>query len=222
MNEFPDNLSNRRRFLGTLGAAVAAGMVGSAAGESALAQDVSFDAWLDALKGKHKQLFDWPEPEGGAGLRHVKSFLNTWRDAYGVHEKDVSVIVALYARTLPLGLSDEMWEKYQLGQTLGITDPKTNAPLVRNWFAHPQDGDPVADGQLDAAMEKLQGRGVLFIVCNQAIGNWSAKLAPAHGGDPAAIRADLLAHVVHGAVVVPGVLVAMNKAHERGFGYVRF
>jgi len=71
-------------------------------------------------------------------------------------------------------------------------------------------------------MQKLQGRGVLFIVCNNAIGNWSSRLAPAHGGDAAGVRADLLAHVIPGAVVVPGIMVAMNKAHERGFGYVRF
>ncbi len=209
-------MTDRRRFLGLLGSAVA---LSSA---SAMAQGVSFDTWLDALKGKHKQLFDWPEPEGGLGLRHVRGYLNTWRDAYGVQEKDLAIIVALYGHTLPLGLTDEMWEKYRLGAALSITDPKTNAPLTRNWFAHPQQGDPVADGQADASMEKLQGRGVLFIVCNNAIGNWSTRLAPDHGGDPAVVRADLLAHVLPGAVVVPGVMVAMNKAHERGYGYVRF
>jgi len=223
MSDSPDYQPDRRRFLGTLGTAVALGAVATAgAGLPVVAQGVSFDTWLAALKGKHKQLFDWPEPEGGLGLRHVKGYLNTWRDAYGVQEKDLSVIVALYGHTLPLGLTDEMWEKYQLGQALGITDPKTNAPLVRNWFAHLQSGDPVADGQADASMEKLQGRGVLFIVCNNALGNWAAHLAPAHGGDAAAVRADFLAHVIPGAVVVPGVMVAMNKAHERGFGYVRF
>lgn len=209
-------MTDRRQFLGVLGSAVALG------GAVAAAQGVSFDAWLDALKGKHKQLFDWPEPENGLGLRHVRGYLNTWRDAYGVQEKDLSIIVALYGNTLPLGLTDEMWEKYHLGQALNITDPKTSAPLARNWFAHPMQGDPVVDGQADAAMEKLQGRGVLFIVCNNAIRNWSAKLGRAQGVEAATVQADLLAHVLPGAVVVPGVMVAMNKAHERGYGYIRF
>src|SRR2546426_10002950 len=56
------------------------------------------DAWLEHLKGRHRQLFDVPEPEGGTALRHVRNYLDAWRDAYGVVERDVSVVVTLYAR----------------------------------------------------------------------------------------------------------------------------
>src|SRR5260370_24628255 len=119
---------------------------------------VASDAWLDRLKGKHRQLFDVPEPEGGTVLRHVRNYFDAWRNAFGVAETDVSVVVTLYARTTPLGLQDSMWEKYELGAALSITDPTTNAPLIRNWFAHPKPGDPVADGEPETSMETLQRR----------------------------------------------------------------
>ncbi|PYO91106.1 MAG: hypothetical protein DMD66_00630 [Gemmatimonadetes bacterium] len=179
------------------------------------------DAWLDQLKGKHRQLFDVPEPEGGTALRHLRNYLDAWRNAFGVGEKDVSVVVALYARTTPLGLQDAMWEKYQLGAALSLTDPTTNAPLVRNWFAHPKPGDPVADGEPGTSMEALQQRGVLFALCNNALTRWAARLEKSGMGAAAAVHADLAAHALPGVVIVPDVLVAMTKAHERGFAYVR-
>ncbi len=225
MSDSRSPTTGRRGFVG----AVASMGAGWALGADARAQQLlvtqqsagASDAWLDQLKGKHRQLFDVPEPEGGTALRHLRNYLDAWHNAFGVGEKDVSVVVALYARTTPLGLQDAMWEKYQLGAALSITDPTTNAPLVRNWFAHPKPGDPVADGEPGTSMETLQQRGVLFALCNNALTRWAARLAKSGGGAPADVHADLVAHALPAVVIVPDVLVAMTKAHERGFAYVR-
>ncbi|OLC87504.1 MAG: hypothetical protein AUI86_06545 [Gemmatimonadetes bacterium 13_1_40CM_3_66_12] len=219
MSDSRSPTTDRRGFVG----AVASMGAGLALGADARAQQSASasDAWLDQLKGKHRQLFDVPEPEGGTALRHLRNYLDAWRNAFGVGEKDVSVVVTLYARTTPLGLQDAMWEKYQLGAALSLTDPTTNAPLVRNWFAHPKPGDPVADGEPGTSMETLQQRGVLFALCNNALTRWAARLEKSGMGAAAAVHADLVAHALPGVVIVPDVLVAMTKAHERGFAYVR-
>ena len=218
---------HRRGFVGavaTLGAGVALG-VSNRLDSAVLAQQpagaATSDAWLDHLKGKHRQLFDVPDPEGGTVLRHVRNYLDAWRDAYGVGEQDVNVVVTLYARTTPLGLQDAMWAKYQLGAALNITDPTTSSPLVRNWFAHPQAGDPVADGEPGTSMETLRRRGVIFALCNNAMKRWSARLEKSGIGAAADVHADLVAHALPGVVIVPDVLVTMTRAHERGFASVR-
>ncbi|HEV2672046.1 MAG TPA: twin-arginine translocation signal domain-containing protein, partial [Gemmatimonadales bacterium] len=111
-------MSDRRGFVGTV-AALGAGAVLRPFSTSELAVSPSptpaSDAWLDQLKGKHRHLFDVPEPDGGTGLRHVRTYLDAWREAFGVAERDVSVVVTLYARTTPWGLHDTMWAKYRLG-----------------------------------------------------------------------------------------------------------
>src|SRR5215470_12428465 len=114
--------TDRRTFLGTL-ATLSAGVALAPEGvvPPLLAQPAS-DAWLDQLKGKHRQLFDAPDPDGGTILRHVRTYLDTWQEAYGVGDRDVSVIVTLYARTMPLGVQDAMWAKYKLGAAIGLTD----------------------------------------------------------------------------------------------------
>lgn len=116
-----------------------------------------------------------------------------------------------------------MWAKYHLGTALNLTDPATNAPLERNWFAHPQQGDPVADGTPDSSIEALQRSGVVFALCNNALLRWSGRLEKQGlgGGTAADIHADLATHALPGVIVVPNVLITMTKAHERGFGYAR-
>jgi hypothetical protein len=208
-------MTDRRGFITAI-AALSAGATLAPAAESSTS-----DAWLDQLKGKHRQLFDAPDPDGGTVLRHTRNYLDGWREAYGVAERDVSVVVTFYARTTPLGLQDAMWAKYRLGAALTLTDPTTNAPLVRNWFAHPQPGDPVADGTPDSSIEALQRSGVVFALCNNALLRWSGRLEKQGLGTAADIHADLTTHALPGVIVVPNVLITMTKAHERGFGYTR-
>ena len=201
-------MTDRRSFLSAVAALTAVSALDS-------------DAWLRQLKGKHRQLFDVPDPDGGTVLRHVRSYLDIWREAYGVPERDVSVIVVLYGRATPLGVQDEMWAKYKLGAAINLTDPATNAPLARNYFARLQPGDPVGDGTPECSMESLQRRGVLFLLCNNALQRWSARLEKAGLGTAAEIHADLRTHALPGVVIVPAAIIAMTKAQERDFAYVR-
>lgn len=210
--------TTRRGFVGTVAALGLSDLVPSPAWAQGQAPG---DRWLDRIKGKHRMLLDVPEPDGGTALRHCRAFLDAWKDAYGVPAGDVSLVVALYGRTTPWGVTDPMWEKYKLGAAIGITDSSTSAPLVRNWFAHPQPGDPVGDGTPETSMETLQRRGVVFLLCNNALRRWSARLEKGGLGTAADIHADLTAHAVPGVMIVPDVLIAMTKAHEHGFAMVR-
>ncbi|HKE90558.1 MAG TPA: hypothetical protein VKB45_09485 [Gemmatimonadales bacterium] len=210
-------MTDRRAFLGSVGLGAGALLLP----DFARADVDATDSWLNQLKGKHRQLFDSPDPDGGTVLRHSRGYLDGWRDAYGVAERDVSLIVTFYARTTPLGVQDAMWEKYKLGSAINLTDPKTSAPLARNYFAHPEPGDPMGDGTPECSIESLQRRGVLFLLCNNALQRWSARLEKDGLGNAKDIHDDLVAHALPGVVVVPNVLIAMTKAHERGFACVR-
>lgn len=215
----PSFLSTNRR--GFVGALAALGLQQLLPAESLAQAPSPSDAWLEKMNGKHKLLLDVPEPDGGTALRHAHGYLDSWREAYGVAEGDVSLAVGLYGRATPWGVTDAMWEKYKLGAAMGLTDSTTNAPPVRNWFAHPKPGDPVGDGTPASSIEALQARGVVFLLCNNALRRWSGRLEKSGLGTQADIHADLSAHALPGVVIVPNVLVSMTKAFERGFGVVR-
>ena len=227
LDDLLSSSSHRRGFLGRVGAVVGLGLMARLPAELS-AEAVQgpdpvdkADKWLDTLKGKHRMLFDSPAPSGGLPLLHIRNWLNTWRDGYGMKDGELSAVGTLYGKTVPLGFSDDMWVKYKFGAALEITDAATKAPLARNMFAHPKPGDPLAFGMLDSAIEPLQARGVLFILCNNALNFWVARLSSAPGAaKPEVIRADLLAHLLPKVVVVPGMVVAINKAQERGVAYM--
>ena len=222
--------SHRRGFLGRLGALAGLGLVGGArdllaatvpARQPAAPAQRDDDEWLKRLHGKHRQLFDMAEPGAGVPLLHIRNWLSTYNEAYHVPDSDLNAVGTFYGKTVPLGLSDEMWAKYPFGATLQINDPATKAPITRNMFLSPKEGDDFAFGFYDSGVTPLMRRGTTFILCNNALNFWVGRLSQGGLGTKEAIRADLLAHMVPGVVLVPAMVIAINKAQEAGLSYMK-
>jgi hypothetical protein len=189
-----------------------------AAGRDPAALAATNDAWLLALKGKHRQLFDAPAPNDGIPLVHVMNYYDTWNNAYGVPDKDLNAVLTFYGTTTFMGLNDAMWAKYQLGAFQGIKDASGTPYTVNPWRTA-----PVALGMTlpQASIESLQKRGATFIVCNNALGIFSGMVAKARGLDPQAVYADFKANILPGVTLVPGMVVAIQRAQEEGLTYHR-
>ncbi len=215
--------THRRGFLGKLAAAAALGMTGLAPARLAAQPDKTpegsnnpeFEAWLGRIKGKHRQVFDAPEPNDGLPLAWSRVFLSTSNEA-GTPDSDLCAVVVLRHSAIPLAMNDEAWAKYKFGELFKITDHATNAPAVRNVYAH------VKPGELpfpDMAVEQLQGRGVLFSVCNMAITFYSAGVAKNMDLKAEDVKKDWIAAVLPGIQVVPSGVLAVNRAQEKGCSY---
>jgi len=209
-------LHNRRSFVSVLA---------SLAGIAALDQDASAQAparaatgqwdlgWFDALKGRHKQMYDygtWDLSEDTRPLRFVKNYLDTYRDVFGLQSPDVNTAVGI-SRAIAINLSDAMWQKYKIGERYKIVDPATKQPSVRNIF--------LSDG--DTSVKAMQARGTVFWQCNVALGLISQQLAQAAGTPAADVRADLLAGLNQGVQLVPSHVMAIGIAQEHGFTYMK-
>lgn len=224
--EFPR--ATRRGFVGSSAAALALSLTASlprwAAAEppAGAAEDpgTPSDGWMKRLTGKHRQLFDIKTHEDGVGLLHVRNYLNAWRDAYHLSDKDVTAVATLYGMGLPMGFDDAMWAKYPFGEAMKVTDPKTGAPAKRNIFTNPQPGDTLAFGFLDSSIDQLNARGAIFIMCNNALAFWTMQLEKGGAGKAAEIRAELVQHLLPGVSLVPAMVAAINQAQERGCSYM--
>lgn len=177
------------------------------------------DAWLDGLKGKHRQLFDSPEPAGGIPLVHILNYYETYNKAYGVKDKDINAIGTFYGATTFYAVNDAAWAKYRLGEFLKTNHPKSGQPAAANpWREAPE---IIGLTLPQASIESLQQRGATFIVCNNALTIFSGLLAKARGLEAAAVYEDLKASLLPGVVLVPGMVVAIEKAQARGISYHR-
>ncbi len=221
----------RREFLAGL-AAAGAGVFAPAAAFASTLDDRRFrvapdEKWLESLTGKHKQVFDMPNPTHGLGMIHIRNYLKAWKDNYNLEHPQVNAVGTLYFMTIPLGLTDPMWAKYKLGEAIKETDKKTDAFAVRNIYHKADPGEAtlaikgIADWPADTSIDGLQKKGTLFIMCNNALNFWAMNVAKASNQTMEAVRTEFLAHLVPGVVVVPAMVMAVDQAQAKGCSYMR-
>jgi len=219
----------RRGFLARLaaGAAALTALPALPVEARASGQQADQDKWLAGLTGKHRCLFDFPNHAEGLPLLHMYNYLNTYKTAYGTKDGEVNAIGTFYfigpTSSIPLAFNDAMWTKYKFGEYLKLTDPKTKAPATRNMFNAPQDGDPVLFGgkMAAASIQNLHRIGGSFLICNNAFGFLVNQLAQGGAGSAADIDKELRANLLPGVTMVPAMVIAIEKAQEKGIAYNR-
>ncbi|HUR92222.1 MAG TPA: hypothetical protein VMY38_06055 [Gemmatimonadaceae bacterium] len=211
-----DSLSHpsaRRRFLAQLSGAAAAfaGFALPDRAGAATGPGPDHDAWMQRARGRHRQFFHSTGHGDGAAMLMATNFLDVYGAAYATAPTHVSAVIGVHGTALPIGLSNAAWDKYELGKVINVNDPDTKVAARRNVFAV---GGPIS---IDTAMR----RGIVLLVCNIALTRLSNSLAGSLSLPQADVYNDLRSSVIPGAIVVPGLVVAINRAQERGFTYVR-
>ena len=210
MTDINDSMHPRRRFVGRAAAAVAAltGFPGILRAESS-ADDSKHDAWMKPLKG-HRQLFHAIDLNDRAMLM-ASNYLDAYENEFGEKRGEATAVVGVHGGALNIAFTDAAWTKYTLGKAANFMDPATKEPAVRNVFA--------TGGEL--SVNTLQKRGVVFLVCNTALRLRSRALAKERGETYEVVYKDLEASRLPGTILVPALVVAINRAQEKGFTYVR-
>lgn len=231
---------NRREFVGRLATTAVAVGIGAVAAPGVLdAEEIKAmraatgpgpsvkpdNSWLQGIKGNHAQIFDMPAPNGGFPLLHVRNYMQTYQSAFEMAYPHVLAIVGLYGFTTPLAFNDAMWAKYGFGAATGVNDRATKAAATRNVFASAPDGEFLgAEARIDipgdSSMTALQALGTRFIVCNNALNFWVARLAAGMNRPAAEIRTELEANMLPRVTIVPAMVIAMNQAQAEGASYM--
>ena len=223
-----ENNNSRRQFLGTIATGAAAvGLSTIASPLSAFAAGKNFttgpgnpDDWFKKINGKHRIVFDVPQPNGIFPFAWPRIFLVT-NAATGTPEKECSIVVVLRHTAIPYAMEDKLWSKYKFGEVFKADDPKTNKPSLRNPFWKPQHGDfnIPGVGVVPIGINELQESGVMFCVCDMALTVYSGVVAQSLKLDPVEVKKDWVNGLLPGVQVVPAGIWAINRAQERGCSY---
>ena len=215
------SLHGRRSFISAVTSLTSLAVVRLSADQQPAAQAAArraneFDmAWLNQVKGRHKQLYDLGSLELSVEprpLRFTRNFLDTFRDVDHLEYPDINTAVGISGPAFPMNASDRLWAKYKLGERSKIIDPMTKQPAVRNIFY---------DDGSDISVKAIQSRGTLFWQCNVALGNVAQQLATAFQMPLADVRADLVAGLNPGVRLMPSHVMALALAQEKGFTYFK-
>lgn len=231
MTELTNLTTHRRGFLGRVAAAAAACSLGglgslvapaaaAAARESGAAGAASpnpeFEAWLNKISGKHKMLFDVPEPNEGFAFAWARVFLDTTNENYGTTDAQNAVVIVLRHSGIPYAIQSPMWAKYKFGKAFKIDDPKTEGRAIRHPLMNLKPGDVPIPGM---GVDELLAKGALVGVCNIALTFNSRRLARETGMQAEAIKKEWVANLIPGVQVVPSGVIAVNRGQEKGCAY---
>jgi intracellular sulfur oxidation DsrE/DsrF family protein len=218
-----DSELNRRGFvakLTTAGALLGApALVGCNPSQPSAAAAVppsdELDQWLATFKGSNKCIYDCVQGPGAAdGILFARNLMALSQEKLGTTDADMGIIVSFRHFATPFGYDDAMWAKYpQFAQLLKFDDPTTKKPATRNVWLHDQ-----VEGFQDASLPGLKARGAQFTVCGAAT-TFIAGVLAGPSGDAKAIEAELTAHLVPGARIVPAGVVVVQRAQKSGFAY---
>jgi intracellular sulfur oxidation DsrE/DsrF family protein len=207
----------RRSFVVRAAAAIAS--LAAASRANAQSEPVSprepEESWLQGLSGRHRQFFDVNALNGGTGLRRVGNFLDAYRDAYHLGDRDLNAIFGAHGEGLAFTLNDSLWERFDLGVRYSVVDPRDGRPARRNIYAT---SDGIAG--LPPSVAALQARGARFLACRQTIARMAHDLAPQRSLPVDDVRAAIEGGLLPGVTPVPAMVVAVNRAQEAGLTYV--
>ena len=175
-----------------------------------------------------KQLYDIVHLGDEKFLNNIKNSFNGLRFGFGIPERQIKIAAALHGPANMLNYDDYIWEKYQIGEWLKVTDPATGKPAVKNLFynskiglkqesvaKNPDDQDSIYQ---DTSMQALQSRGAQFLSCHTALEEQVRVLISRNklSQSPEDIAKDMLAHTLPGVMVVASMVAAIALLQAEG------
>jgi intracellular sulfur oxidation DsrE/DsrF family protein len=160
-----------------------------------------------------------------AGLAQALAFADVYfsvnKTSYSLDADALSVLIVMHHFSTPFGFDDAIWSKY--GKPLSdkkykqnLTDPRTKqAPTLNVYNCKAIETLPNGGVTLDSLSEK----GARFAVCDTATHGIADLLSKFTRENADTIYAELTAHLIHNAVLVPAGIVAIDLAQERGYSY---
>jgi len=222
------NRMSRRSFVSTATTSVAAlaamGTVNRAEGQLVYTTSdwkVSEFDQLAKNPAQVKQVYDVTKIAEGGFLNNIKNSLNGLHFGFGIPNEQIKIVAAQHGPATMLNYDDFIWNKYQMGAWLQVTDPSTGRPAVKNPFYPSKAGTPLHYSSenpdsphslyQDTSIQALQHRGVKLLACHTATEE-QARALIAHNNltqQPEEIVKEMLAHTLPEVLVVAAMVAAI-------------
>jgi hypothetical protein len=235
------NRMSRRSFVSTAATSVAAlATLGTARREAQAQLVYTKSDWklpefnqLAKNRARVKQVYDIVRIADGGFLNNIKNSLNGLHFGFGIPDEQIKIVAALHGPANMLNYDDFIWNRYQIGAWLEVTDPSTGQPAVKNLFypskagtpPHYSSDSPDSPESLyqDKSIQALQHRGVKLLSCHTALEEQArALIARNHlTQEPEEIVKEMLAHALPQVLVVASMVAAIALLQTEGhYSYI--
>jgi intracellular sulfur oxidation DsrE/DsrF family protein len=175
-----------------------------------------------------KQLYDIVQIGDGKFLNNIKNSFNGLRFGFAIPERHIKIVAALHGPANMLNYDDYVWQRYQIGEWLKVTDPASGKPAVKNLFysskvgpkqeSAAKDPDDLDSIYQDTSMQALQSRGAQFLSCHTALEEQVRVLISRNklSQSPEDVVKVMLEHTVPGVLVVTSMVAAIALLQAEG------
>lgn len=179
-----------------------------------------------------RQVFDVAAINEGKFLGNIKNSLNGLEFGFGVAPKQVQIVAALHGPANMLNYDDSVWARYRVGEWLGVNDPQTGRPAVRNVFYPSKLVNPAESNEdpsdeksrfQDKSVQGLQRRGVKFLSCHTAAEELARVIVDRLklSDEPEAVVKEMQAHTVPNVLIVPSMVACVALLQIEGrYSYI--
>jgi hypothetical protein len=171
------------------------------------------EAWLSALTGKHRQIFH-SHDKWTNGMEYSKRFKEAYSKEYGLAASDVNSVLAAHGKTGLITYVDSAWAKYDFGKMFDVKEtPKSDRIATKNVFYAGDDENP--------GLREALAAGVVVLSCRTMLRGLASDLAAQKKfGSAEEIERDLTASLIPGVVLVPAMIIAIERAQKQGCAYL--
>ena len=212
-------MSERRDFLRSASLLAAGAMVPATADamEAELPVQGSWDmSWVARVTGRYRIAFDAPEVSNGVCLHQVRSFLAGYATVHGLTDADLTAVLIIRHKAVPMIMGDATWADGWLGERTGMKDPVSGEKAKRNPFINIPSGHAAVCGALDTLIK----RGVIVLGCDLALGNFAGQIAQAKSIPRQDARKLVYDNLIPGVTVMPSGIFATCRAQAAGCGFM--
>jgi intracellular sulfur oxidation DsrE/DsrF family protein len=163
-------------------------------------------------------VFNASDVSDGAVRSYAATFLDDFHTVHDTSDPQTRAVLVFRRNGIPMALNDTLWERYAIGDDQKIEDPNTRTAATRNVFWKARDGASPREAKL--ALQSLQARGVISLVCNDALGNWASGAAGRVRRDPEAVKKEWQDNLIPGAILVPSGIYALIRAQNAGCAWM--
>lgn len=220
-------MTQRREFLRQASRLAAGSLAAGSVAPSALAAEAATPepgqttwdmSWVDRVTGRYKMCFDAPEISDGTSLHQVRSFLGGYAAVYGLTDADLSAVLIVRHKAIPMVLGDALWSDGAWGEKEELKDPSTGEPTKRNPFVNIAPRSTYSLTWPDGALDKLLARGVTVLACDLALNNAADQLANRRKIAREEARKLVYDNLLPGVIKMPSGIFATCRAQGAGCG----
>ncbi|WP_373058722.1 hypothetical protein [Gemmatimonas sp.] len=217
---------NRRRFLGTMGAAAIGGGVFPRIAHAALPQidhpaaisDRYDVAWADKITGRFRAVFDSPNMAEGAAIVRATAWCDQYMEIYGVARAAMNPVLVLRADAIELIMDDTYWGRFPVGEEHKFKGRDSGWLTVNPISA--QSRASATDTQRRNTLETFMKEGGVILACSWAFGKVTQRYRSGDKLEVADAAKQARAHIIPGIVMQPNGIFAVLRAQEAGCHFV--